>query len=184
MLKRIGDASRLNQVATDVFDERIGELLGINRTDGRCLDIIDRIGRLSAGQLANESGLTTGAVTAVIDRLEAAGYALRVRDPLDRRKIWVELTPTLRGIVDQIYGFYSTVSPMLAGRFNNAELRAILTFLQMGTVINQHFAAEVQKQSVGLVLNPAARAERAKQIRQAMDANAERLQAELDKVGR
>jgi DNA-binding MarR family transcriptional regulator len=184
LLKSIGDASRLNQVATDVFDERIGELLGINRTDGRCLDIIDRTGRLSAGQLATESGLTTGAVTAVIDRLEAAGYALRVRDPLDRRKIWVELTPALRGIVGQIYGFYGTVSPMLAGRFNNAELRAILTFLQMGTVINQHFAAEVREQSAGLAPNLAARAERARRVRQAMDANAGRLQAELDKVGR
>jgi DNA-binding MarR family transcriptional regulator len=89
---RFKEAVRANQTATDVFDEALTIFLGINRTDGRCLDIIDRVGRISAGHLANESGLTTGAVTAVIDRLEAAGYARRTRDTLDRRKIWIEVT--------------------------------------------------------------------------------------------
>src|SRR5690242_15465290 len=81
------EAVRANQSATDMFDEAVAQFLGINRTDGRCLDVIDRRGRVSAGQLANESGLTTGAVTVVIDRLERAGYVRRIRDELDRRKV-------------------------------------------------------------------------------------------------
>ena len=49
----------------------------------------------SPPELAAEAGLTTGAVTAVIDRLERAGYARRVRDDEDRRRVKVEVTPKL-----------------------------------------------------------------------------------------
>ena len=52
----------------------------INRTDGRCLDIVENQGPLTAGRLAELSGLTSAAVTAVLDRMERAGYARRVRD--------------------------------------------------------------------------------------------------------
>ena len=68
-------------------------LLGLNRTDTRCLDIIERLDGVSAGRLASEAGLSTGAVTTVLDRLERAGYARRVPDPGDRRRVLVELTP-------------------------------------------------------------------------------------------
>src|SRR5437588_10284820 len=89
----LSDEIRANQRATDVVDELICQLLGINRTDARCLDILDQSGSMSAGDLAEASRLTTGAITAVIDRLERAGYARRVPDPSDRRRVLVELTP-------------------------------------------------------------------------------------------
>jgi DNA-binding MarR family transcriptional regulator len=54
--------------------------LGINRTDLRCLNIVDNQGPMTAGRLAELSGLTTAAVTTVLDRLERAGYARRVRN--------------------------------------------------------------------------------------------------------
>ena len=89
--RRFVDAVRASQAATDLFDETMCHFLGINRTDGRCLDVIDRHTKVSAGQLANESGLTTGAVTAVIDRLETAGYVRRIRDIVEAPdgSIWV-----------------------------------------------------------------------------------------------
>jgi len=59
----------------------------------RFLDVLQEREPLTAGELAVEAGLTTGAVTTVLDRLERAGYALRVRDTHDRRRILVELTP-------------------------------------------------------------------------------------------
>ena len=52
MLNLLGDLSRSSQSATDLFDERVSEFLGINRTDGRCLDIIGRHKKISAGQLS------------------------------------------------------------------------------------------------------------------------------------
>src|ERR1700761_4620177 len=83
----LGDEVRANQRATDAVDELLAESLGINRTDARCMDILDQHGRMSAGDLAQESRLTTGAITAVIDRLERAGLARRVPAPSPRRGV-------------------------------------------------------------------------------------------------
>src|SRR3569623_2225033 len=118
LLGKIGEVSRVNQGATNLFDERFGDFLGLYYTDGRCLDIIDQHGRLSAGQLANFSGLTTGAVTAVIDRLEKAGYVHRERDPLDRRKIWVETTKHTRAFVETVFGVYDIIGPLMMRHFS------------------------------------------------------------------
>ena len=84
---------RRSQNATDRFDQAVADAIGINRTDLRCLDVIQREWPVAAGRLAEQTGLTTGAITTVLDRLERAGYARRVRDPSDRRRVLVEVTP-------------------------------------------------------------------------------------------
>ena len=63
--------------------------IGINQTDLICLNALFRQGPMSAGQLAAAIGLTSGATTTAIDRLERAGYAQRRGDPTDRRKVLV-----------------------------------------------------------------------------------------------
>ena len=181
LLTRIGDLSRQSQTATDLFDERVSEFLGINRTDGRCLDIIGRHGKVSAGQLAIESGLTTGAVTAVIDRLEAAGYVYRVRDPLDRRKIWVECSPHTNELVETIYGVYDIIGPIMLGRFTEEQLAGILAFLRIGTRINEELAAGLRENTkTNAALEE--RIAQAKLFRRAIDGGAGRLAAELEKM--
>jgi DNA-binding MarR family transcriptional regulator len=174
------EAVRANQTAVDMFDEALTDFLGINRTDGRCLDIIDRNGRISAGELANVSGLTTGAVTAVIDRLEAAGYARRIRDQLDRRKIWIEITEELRDINTRIFSFYGRVWPSLMGRFNVEELKAILVFLDMGTHLNTEMAAAIKEHGAGTT--PAARRQSAMDFERAMEAGRLKLEAEVNAI--
>lgn len=178
LLAEIGDASRLSQGATNLFDERLGEFLGINSTDGRCLDIVTRVGRVSAGELANRSGLTTGAVTAVVDRLEAAGYVGRVRDPIDRRKVWVEPTAHILRLVDIIFGVYDTIGPLMTQHFTDEQLEGILAFLRMGRRINQALAAALQE-NTRPTTDAQARVEHAMQFRRAADAIAPRLRAEL-----
>src|SRR3954454_18464718 len=74
----------------DAFDNLAARRLGVNETDLHCLNIIENAGGVTAGELAAESGLTTGAVTGVIDRLEGKGFARRVPDPADRRRVKVE----------------------------------------------------------------------------------------------
>src|SRR5919108_2660598 len=86
------------------FDNLAAERLGLNRTDLHCVNIIENSGGLTAGELAAESGLTTGAVTGVIDRLERAGYARRVSDPADRRRVKLEVTPKFYSRADRIWG--------------------------------------------------------------------------------
>jgi DNA-binding MarR family transcriptional regulator len=179
LLTQMGDAGRMNQGAINLFDERLVEFLGINGTDGRCLDIVSRLERVSAGELANRSGLTTGAVTAVIDRLEAAGYVARVRDPLDRRKVWVESTPHVRALVDTIFGVYDLIGPLMMRHFSEAQIEGILAFLRMGTRVNEELAAGL-RENTQPGASVEARLEQARRFRRAMDAIAPKLQAELD----
>jgi DNA-binding MarR family transcriptional regulator len=65
---------RISGNQDSAFDNLAAERLGVNRTDLHCLNTIENAGGLTAGELSRETGLTTGAVTGVIDRLERAGY--------------------------------------------------------------------------------------------------------------
>jgi len=181
LLSKIGDLSRLNQQASNLFDERIGEFLGINHTDARCLDIVQRLGRVSPGQLAIHSGLTTGAVTAVVDRLEVAGYVERTRDPVDRRKLWVEATAHVNALVEEIFGVYDLIGPLMMRHFSDHQLEGIIAFLRMGTLVNQAMAEGLRENT-----KPATEAEtrlaHARQFRRAVDALAPRLSADLDRL--
>lgn len=178
LLGQVGDESRRNQAASDLFDERLSEFLGTNRTDGRCLGIIEQYKSMSAGQLANESGLTTGAVTAVLDRLEAAGYVRRFRDTLDRRKIWVECTDELRTIVAEIFGFYDVIGPAMMASFDVAQIAGILAFLRIGTRVNEELAAGLRENAKGGG-TLADRIDNVRRFRRAMDAGAARLADEI-----
>lgn len=84
------DAGRELGARTVLFHEAAAQRMGLNPTLGKCLDLLVRSGPLTAGQLAEVTGLTTGAITGIIDRLEETGYVRRVRDPHDRRRIFIE----------------------------------------------------------------------------------------------
>jgi DNA-binding MarR family transcriptional regulator len=77
---------------TIMFHQNIADVLGLHITDHKCLDLIRQYGAMPAGRLAELTGLTTGAVTGIIDRLEKAGYVRRANDPKDRRRTIVEPT--------------------------------------------------------------------------------------------
>src|ERR687886_1270784 len=77
---------------TIMFHQAVADVLGLHITDHKCLDLLHRFGAMPAGRLTELSGLTTGAVTGIIDRLEQAGYARRANDPKDRRRTIVEPT--------------------------------------------------------------------------------------------
>jgi DNA-binding MarR family transcriptional regulator len=113
------------------FDSLAAERIGINETDLHCLNIIENSSGLSAGELAAQSGLTPGAVTGVIDRLETAGFARRVPDPADRRRVKVEVTPTFYDVANHIWGpMAADWQSTLAKRFTAGELERITDFLR------------------------------------------------------
>jgi len=125
--------------AVDLYDDAVAERMGLSRTDLRCVDTLERRGTLTAGALAEASGLTTGAVTFLLDRLERAGVIHRVRDTEDRRRVLVELVP------DAALRAYSLHKPMiadmreLARHYRMDELSTIRDFLcQARGVYEQH----------------------------------------------
>jgi DNA-binding MarR family transcriptional regulator len=134
------DEIRRSQNATDRFDQAVADALGINRTDMRCLDALDREGPMTAGRLAEATGLTSGAMTTALDRLERAGYAQRVRDGADRRRVLVELTPRLRELAPGAYGEHMAHSERIYKRYTQAQLELLLEFVRAGRVLNERDA--------------------------------------------
>src|SRR5262249_45506440 len=87
-LERFGWLRRATRLVSVMFHAGVAEQLGLPAPDNKCLALAARGGQpMTAGRIAELSGLSTGAVTGVIDRLERAGYVRRVRDPHDRRKV-------------------------------------------------------------------------------------------------
>jgi DNA-binding MarR family transcriptional regulator len=114
------------------FDNMAAERLGLNRTDLHAINIIENSGGLTAGELAAASGLTTGAVTGVVDRLERAGYARRVPDPEDRRRVKLEVTSKFYARADKIWGpVAADWAARLGGRFTAEELERVIDFLRI-----------------------------------------------------
>jgi DNA-binding MarR family transcriptional regulator len=144
LIAELADEVRSGQVAVDLMDDAACRAMGINRTDGRCMDIIDREGPVAAGRLAEASGLTTAAVTAVIDRLAKAGYARRLDDPNDRRRVLVELTPLARERAGVIWGPLAQLHQALS-RYSVAELTLLRDFAKLGREYNEQRAAEVRE---------------------------------------
>ena len=110
-----------------MLDEAGAAYLGINPIDGRALDVIDQHGRITAGDLARELRLSTGAVTALVDRLERANYARRVRDDDDRRRVLIEATPVVQELSAQIYGTPED-AVAFAKEFSDEELEILFRF--------------------------------------------------------
>ena len=88
----VTEVQRSSDIST-FFIHAVAAKAGINPTDLKVLSILSRQGSLSAGRIAELTGLTTGAITFMLDRLEKVGYARRVRHPTDRRIVLIELIP-------------------------------------------------------------------------------------------
>jgi DNA-binding MarR family transcriptional regulator len=147
LLGRLALAIRASQNVSEAFDERVAEMLGINRTDLRCLDILEQRGPMTAGQLAKAMHLSTGAVTTLLDRLERVGYARRVRDTEDRRRVLVELAPEVRERSNGFYEplFHGTVR-LLEGR-SDRELQRMIDFLEEGTAMVEQELEKLEQEA-------------------------------------
>lgn len=109
----------------------------MNRTDGRCLDLIDQRPGLTAGELGAAVGLSPGAVTTALDRLEARGFITRTRDPDDRRRVTLKQTPEFGRLAWAAYGPLAEMGAPFIAELSDEELSAIIRFLHGGTDINQ-----------------------------------------------
>jgi DNA-binding MarR family transcriptional regulator len=112
-----------------LFSNAAAERLGLNPTDLECLGYLAG-GPISAGALAAATGLTTGAITGVIDRLERAGFARREPDPNDRRKVLVRETDEARARTAPIFAPMAAASAAALAGYSDAELKLLLGFLE------------------------------------------------------
>jgi len=111
-----------------MISQAVATKVGLASTDLECLDIIYMEGPVTAGRLAAATGLTTGAITGLVDRLERAGFARRRRDPDDRRKVLVEAMPEAEARIGPLYGSLAQAMHRVYARYSKAELTLILDF--------------------------------------------------------
>jgi predicted transcriptional regulator len=132
--------------AVVVFHDLVGQCLGLSATDRKCLDLLSR-GPVTAGELARFTGLTTGAVTGIIDRLAKAGYAERVSDPKDRRRVLVARKPSSRldKVLPAVFGPLGKDMAVVASKYNQSDLQVIANFLAQTREVLLANTARVEK---------------------------------------
>jgi len=141
-----------------MFHEAVGRLLGLSAVERKCIDVLRRLGPVTAGTIGESTGLTTGAVTGLMDRLEKAGYVRRERDPHDRRKVVVHLLPNdqLDALLAAAFGPFGEDMAKIATRYTPAEHRVIADWI---TVTTEALVANTQRV---MSLDPAAATVRSK----------------------
>ena len=122
VLEKFGQLNRELSTVMVLFHSRIAEQMGLSGTDHKCLELVLRAEEpITAGRIAQLSGLSTGAVTGVIDRLEQRGFVRRVRDPHDRRKVLVEVADFDESAVAHFFQDAVEITERVLARFTPDE---------------------------------------------------------------
>ena len=121
-------ALRRSSAAGVLHGQTIARQVGVNSSDLECLDLILMSGPSSAGEIARHTGLTSGAVTGLIDRLERLGLVERAADPADRRKVLVRVREDRIGPIAQLYApLEKSMQSLLAG-YSKEQLKVLIDF--------------------------------------------------------
>ena len=128
-----GEVSRMS-TWTVMFHGAAATRLGLNPTDLKCGRVLQETGPITAGELAVLTGLTTGAITGVVDRLEREGFVRRARDASDRRRVIIEpLENSARvGELVQLFGPLAETTGVLLAQYSDEELATIVDFVSQG----------------------------------------------------
>jgi DNA-binding MarR family transcriptional regulator len=122
------EAVRTLSAANDLLDASAAEYLCIHRTDLHCLDYLAHHGPVPAGQLGNAVGLSSGALTIAVDRLERSGFVVRRADTTDRRRVLITLGPAADRVVALFADLRRPIQRRLGG-YSDTELQLLHTFL-------------------------------------------------------
>jgi DNA-binding MarR family transcriptional regulator len=143
-LHRIG---RQYSTATVLFHSVVAGLFRLNATDWKCAELLTQTGPITAGELAEQSGLTTGAITGVVDRLEQARFVRREQDPRDRRRVIIRPIPEREQEVLQLLQPFGQRVAEVSARYSDRELALILEFLSHSVQVLREEAARLQEEA-------------------------------------
>lgn len=144
----VSELTRAVRVAgrhTVFFHEAVADRLGLSAADSRVLGYLQEAGPVPAGRLAELTGLTSGAVTGMIDRLERAGLVRRGRDPGDRRRVIVEPihdSPSAR-TAEQLFAPLGEAFSQLTARYTNVQLAILVEFVNQASAMLRDQTSQV-----------------------------------------
>lgn len=149
LLHCLWELGRRTSTQTVFLHQAIAQSFGLNATDTKCIDLIMQGGDepVTAGWLSQQSGLTTGAITHILDRLEKRQYIERVRDTEDRRRVFVRLKmESLKPLIPK-YEAIGKAYMALLGEFSDKELQFLCDYMEK--------ASEISKQELAKLVNAA-----------------------------
>jgi len=142
ILQELSQVGREHSDATVLFHATMASLLDLHPTDYKALSMVERLGAMSAGEIAQHSGLAAASVTNLIDRLERKGFVRRVPDAQDRRRVMVE--PLMDRVMAARGLFASTQRSLtqLYKHYSDQDLAVIVDFLKRNA---ERLRAETRK---------------------------------------
>jgi DNA-binding MarR family transcriptional regulator len=146
LLSQLDGALRKVSAQSVLLSDTVARLVGLNSTDLECLDLLYLSGPATAGRLATHTGLTTGATTAVIDRLERSGYVRRTRDDADRRRVLVEALPAGIKRIEPLYRSLAQAMDALHARYDDRQLTLVMEYLTQAADLGAAHVASLQGQ--------------------------------------
>jgi DNA-binding MarR family transcriptional regulator len=128
LLQELEHAMRIASSQGAMFAKLVADHAGISSADMDCIDFVNVEGRMTAGRLAELTGLTTGAITGVVDRLEKAGFVRRERDEADRRKVFIAPVPERMMQMTQLYEPMKRAMQKQSEAYTDAELKFLIRY--------------------------------------------------------
>jgi DNA-binding MarR family transcriptional regulator len=138
-------ALRRSSAAGVLHGQTIARRVGVNSTDLECLDLILMRGPSTAGEIARHTGLTSGAVTGLIDRLERLGLVERTADTADRRKVLVRVREDKIGPIAALYAPLEKAMQALLAGYSKEELKVLIDFAERSGDLLQARVSELNQ---------------------------------------
>jgi DNA-binding MarR family transcriptional regulator len=149
LIERMRRAFGRNSLATELMNTAVAERLGLNLTDFNTLMMLGDRGPMAASQIAEATGLSSGAVTGVIDRLERAGWVVRESDPDDRRRVVVRAAMERKGEVEELFRPLAEAGFAKMADASEEKVEFILGFLTSTAELFEQHAARLAQGRTG-----------------------------------
>jgi DNA-binding MarR family transcriptional regulator len=150
LLRALAAESRRSATTGLDFVQAIAERSGMSLTDLQCVTILAETGPITAGRLAEEMRLTTGAITGVVNRMERAGYVRREKDPADGRRVVIRPIPeALERAGGYLFGSTERAMMALLAGYDDRDLAVILDFARRTNALTEAETARIRAASPG-----------------------------------
>ncbi|QGV79204.1 MarR family winged helix-turn-helix transcriptional regulator [Streptomyces ficellus] len=147
LLAELSGEARRHMAAYALFNQAVADHLRLHPTDVQCLNLLDlEPGPVTAGRVAELTGLTTGSVTRLVDRLERAGYVTRERDAVDRRRVLVAVVPERMAALGRLWERLNAPWAAMFDAYTDDQLAFLTTHMRHAVELSaaqvEHLRAE------------------------------------------
>jgi DNA-binding MarR family transcriptional regulator len=145
LTQRVFLAGRELSTAAVMFHTAVAAKGGLTATETKALDLLERLGPLTAGELSEQSGLAPASVTGLIDRLERKGVARRIPHPQDRRRVLIEMNREHLAVSAPIFDDFVAGMRELCEKYSDDQLETVIDFVTASARVQQAATAKLTR---------------------------------------